>query len=772
MSYLTLKGFKKVDEDTHPELLQSEVLASLINMTLDYPGKYGIPRKRFGFSKFNANGVTDNKFNSIHDVTDISGNNYLLLGHEGNLSKSLSGTGALSSIKTGLSTDKIRIAGLKNGRYALTNGYDKPFYVAAAAFATVGNLGITKPNTTSMTLAQAPGGNMEAGGVYGFAVQFITDTGDKSSVSNYTSIKLADGYNSVSIANIPVSSDSRVVAKRIFRTKANEIVYYLSLTIPNSQTSIQDSTADTSLDLSVIAETLSMPTKAKYLINHKDRLFFGNVSRSEISLLQNPTINVTANVLLTSSEGVVADGVYYYRFCWVDKNGLESELSTTKVVTVSGGAGSAAVDLSLAPYISDDNIAFYRVYRGKWNLDPLSVPTLYYVTDIPMNLTTVTAGYIDINNQSDLSIVYPKTESVSQFKDYKNAIIFTDIDNISSAPAINFIQVFPDEGDEIVGLVDDQDGILIFKKNSICKLYTSGSPYNWAVKKINETGSDEPESICKVGSSVYFSKSKKIYKYSNGAIEYISKGLQTSFNLVTTFSASAYSAKNNWLIYAVILTATHYLFIYDEKLDTWYKFSISTAYSVTEKRIGSSTGTILIGCLKYLAKYDIAALVDTNSDLTTAISVSLITKTFTFPEGLHEARLRKLWVNYTSVFDDRISNNITHKLYDVETAEQKTLIETIESPNFRRIELITDSMDGELIRSAKFYCEISGSSLNEFSAFILEYRPVRLRQYFNSAGGTNNANISGEISSYAMFIPVGSSRLITSNFDIYKVLVQ
>ena len=93
----------------------------------------------------------------------------------------------------------------------------------------------------------APGTNLGIGQYYYF-VTYVTATGE-TSAGSYFAITTTSGNQAVNL-NIPVSSDSRVTARKIYRTKVgatSDNEYYLATVSDNSTTSYSDTIADASL---------------------------------------------------------------------------------------------------------------------------------------------------------------------------------------------------------------------------------------------------------------------------------------------------------------------------------------------------------------------------------------------------------------------------------------------------------------------------------------------------------------------------------------------
>lgn len=101
-------------------------------------------------------------------------------------------------------------------------------------------------NPAQLTGNLAAGGNVDTG-LHGYFVTFYTQTGETNSAGPFQ-ITTTPGFNSV-VLNVPISSDPRVVGRRLYRTKAGSAYSeFLLATIPNNTaTTYTDTAADSTL---------------------------------------------------------------------------------------------------------------------------------------------------------------------------------------------------------------------------------------------------------------------------------------------------------------------------------------------------------------------------------------------------------------------------------------------------------------------------------------------------------------------------------------------
>lgn len=587
------KGTRRVDEFTEPELVSENDVIVLNNMVLDIEGGKAV--KRGGLKKFNNNAAASS-FASLHDVVDENGNNYLIGAAGTNFIKSLKGTGAWSNIKTGLTNEaKTRIA-TYDGKFFVANGKDEMF--VTDIHTDQWDFNVDKPDVGSVTTADASGGSLEADARYRWIIVYVTDKGEVSNVSMPIGHSLnGDDGNStdatnkkITLSNLPVSSDSRVTSRRIYRTEGDGITFYLLKGIDNTVTSYLDDRADTKLST---ADTISFVDEiltAEYLTIHKDRLVIANVTKNKKNYVttkpaQLPVILVTAN---NGAPGML-DGIYKYKISFLKDNDEESEL--TKEISVELDKNVYAwtnyeskITLTdiVQPFLGasddfDSSIIQIRIYRTK-----AGGSIYYWVKDLQPSSTS----YATADNTPDSSLTneaYPKsgagaTDTVNLF----SHLMFSELGQPTSMKTLNSFPIFPNDGDVITGLINQADGVLIWKTNSICKIFTSGSPRNWSVQKLVQLlGCDDPDSIAVAGSRIYFRNKSHVYRYPDRLKLPLSLSKKYTIEALPRTYDAIYMQSRQWYVMA----CGDMILVYDEKYEgqdgrgAWYEFNDGTISS-------------------------------------------------------------------------------------------------------------------------------------------------------------------------------------------------
>jgi hypothetical protein len=190
-----------------------------------------------------------------------------------------------ASIKTGLTAGNYGVFESFDNFMWWVNGVDTPLKYDGT---TVTNASIANPDVGSFAVAISSAGNLD--GTYQYLVTFyVSATGQESQP-----FPIADAYSSVTVSSkrtyltyIPISSDSQVTARKIYRTTGTGSLYNARLvtTIEDNTTTVyEDNIADSSLGDLIELNHDPMPTLTK-IVKHNDR-FFGfteNSSRLYVS---------------------------------------------------------------------------------------------------------------------------------------------------------------------------------------------------------------------------------------------------------------------------------------------------------------------------------------------------------------------------------------------------------------------------------------------------------------------------------------------------------
>lgn len=737
MESLVFGGFRKVNESVSPERLQPDEVTVLENMRLDEP--IGEASTRKGFSRYSLEVDTAGAINNIYDVVDKNGANYLISAIATKVRKSLNGSGAFSDIKTGLTGSlKTRMANY-GGKFFFTNGTNSPFYSELAA-SDVQGVEIESPDIDGVVLStDATAPTILTAGIYRYLLVYRTADGHVSnpSVRMEVGAEYAVALKSIAFLDLPVATDTRIITKQLFRTIVNGFnTFYLVATLENSVTTYTDRTPDSALDTTTTAEYLNTPKSSFNVCVNSDRILFANLMKAYTNRVIPPSYLAQdggSAYFTATTGGSMAAGDYQYWYSYVDQDGNESALVYFSHKTIS--APNNAIELRFFPLpivstgVLDTKIKYIRFYRSTVN-DVTPPYEAYWIGDFAIAGAVINSQYYkDIKADASLGAIYPKetTHNPTEQVSLRSSIIYSNPFKPLEYPELNYIEIFPDDGDQINGIFNDDNGIVVFKEKSICKLFTNGDPSNWSVVKISENiGCDEPDSIFKYEKSYFFVYKNMPYVLDGGSVKPIGYDRKPTFDSVTTFLGATFWDKALWYVLAVYITDTYYLLCYDTKLGTWYKFNLDTADCVARKEFGTDAGKLLIGGDLYINQYDEAQTYDTDNaaEIITFITPELRTKTYLFQDSFTTARLMFLFLNYERMISTT-SGQAIFTITNPETAADKQLVDEDDTPIGGLTQAIykvaTDGMTGTLKRAKKLYLNMTGQGIAKFYGAKLEY---------------------------------------------------
>lgn len=631
--------FQRVDEDTSIEKLTNGTVATLDDMVLNNP--YGSASVRGAWTLKN-NFQTTNPIKRMINVRDTDNQEWFLAGN-GSLISSSTG-GVWGNVKTGLTgTGAFQFTQIPKG-IVITNGSDKPFILSGSDFLINDTVEIVPPDVSSITMqrtSDSDAGNLRAQCAYRWILVYKTEVGEISNVSApFAFVNSTGGYNTQTVTlerkfllrEIPVSTDSRVTRKILYRTegwvqpeKTTGLIFYRVADFENDVTLFVDDVADIDLDFGDVIRFVRLPNKAEYTIRSNNRLWFANyelpkISQSRPTITAKPhgspstypvgganwaddsisasaILGTIANLVVTadaiSATGLIPNFFYQYMYTYVNHNGIESRPSYgTSVFQVGSGVnGGSFHTITSAVYDGgrvganntlhqSPNVKSRRIYRTlgqEFTFSPNAFD--FYLVEEQL-IDTGTSGskisttFID-DNMDDNTTMYAE-----EVEPQISAIAWSKVDRPSYFAVEDVKQVFAEQqGDPITGFFDDGNGVMIWKRNTIVKLYHTGASQNWYLRKIStEQGCDNPLSLIKTGNTYYFSYKKKIYSMRSGEAPIdISYGRYATFNTLDILNVVG---NDLWIIYTCTDGTNQYQMVYDRIVRTWYKFNFST-YALT-----------------------------------------------------------------------------------------------------------------------------------------------------------------------------------------------
>ena len=669
---MTLEAIERVNEFTDPELLKETEVTKLDNLILEG----GRAKRRGAIQSYN----TDTADGNIKGLYELDGLIYGLV-DVGSTRKLRKLDTTWSDVKTSLSDVPLQFQRYKD-KGIFSNGSNALFTVENE---TAHNFIITAPDLSDVTLTLSSGSNLDASSYYSYKMTYVTADGEESAFSKSRDI-LTTTSTTIVLASLPTSSDTRVTGRKIYRTEGGGSTYYLVATLNNTITTYTDSLADTGLDTSEPIKYLVEVEKATVMCTHKDRLILGDITSSN-------SVDVLPFRLILSTTSGSLTGTFRYGMSFTMVNGRETDIIATADIALN----SQGTSIFYVPSRTQDTsaVAQVNIYRTTDNVN-------YYLV---ASSSTKSRTFTD--NTATLTQAFPAVSSDS-YEEWINQsrIYYSDISKPQQIPQLNYIDIYSDDDESITGLVDQEDGILVFKEKSICKVYTSGSPYNWRlVKLVENIGCSDINTIQRGKNSVYFKFNDDVYRYPDMQIVSLEfKDTLAGKTIVDT----AYISKYNWYV----MVSTSELYIYDERVGSWLRFyGGADFYSALE----TVAQDFLIGS-EILLRYEEDESLDYNdydNTNTDSISCLLRSKHFLTSNPTQMFRLRKLF----SSFKVGANATVTQKLINPEDSTYRLNVSS--TSGWKSFKGIIDSFSGTLKQTHKLRYEIYGD-VEEFSSMTIK----------------------------------------------------
>jgi hypothetical protein len=181
----------------------------------------------------------------------------------------------------------------------------------------------TGPQLTGITFTSNPGAGSLSAGTYHYDFCFVTAEGETecviSNVYYASGVSLSNG-SSMTLSNIPVSSDPRVTGRKVFRSLVNPysagsgqyFTYFIGTISNNTQTTYTDTTADSSINTNTAQYSYrkSNTTAGQLFIQNIKTLFsdsyntvFGNNAYSSANNRGNSTVAIGTESLRDNTTG-------------------------------------------------------------------------------------------------------------------------------------------------------------------------------------------------------------------------------------------------------------------------------------------------------------------------------------------------------------------------------------------------------------------------------------------------------------------------------------
>jgi len=268
----------------------------------------------------------------------------------------------IGSLTSGAANYAIYTVGATPSYFGGNVGFGTPNPVSGAALTSGGNLAFRLVIAPGAPTGGAPtaGGSVNDG-AHLYKATFVTAVGETELGTVSSVVTTGGGNNTVPLSAIPLSSDARVTARKLYRTKAGGSSYFLVTTLSdNSTTTYIDAASDASLG----ADDWT----------NRNNLTAGVITATDVATypLGMASTNNTGwgkGVLLANTTGghLAAFGVYSLLNNTVG-NGNSGFGANTLRMTVDGNSNTAGGYGALYTNVSGSGNAAWGVSAGAFNL--------------------------------------------------------------------------------------------------------------------------------------------------------------------------------------------------------------------------------------------------------------------------------------------------------------------------------------------------------------------------------------------------------------------
>jgi hypothetical protein len=269
----TIENFRTLAQKTQDELLDPQVGREAYNLRFDET--YGSLVKRLNRAKYAsmASLGTSRVIGAYRYYKNSDDTKYQIVAYSTFLKLGSDTAGTFSNIKTGLTAD-LRWTWItyKDLCYGF-NGTDNNIVFDGTNCEDMGVPIPTAPSGVDSGVAGNPNG------AYKYKVTYLIDSYQEGSSSVASATVTTTGAKQITVT-IPVSSNTRVTHRYLYRTAASGSIYYFCAQIANNaDLTYTDNIADASLDTTIIAPTdYGAPGAYQLSCLHKSRIFLARNS--------------------------------------------------------------------------------------------------------------------------------------------------------------------------------------------------------------------------------------------------------------------------------------------------------------------------------------------------------------------------------------------------------------------------------------------------------------------------------------------------------------
>lgn len=297
----------------------------------------------------------------------------------------------------------------------------------------------------------------------------------------------------------------------------------------------------------------------------------------------------------------------------------------------------------------------------------------------------------------------------------RSRIRWSRVGQADSWESTSWIDVDPDDGTEITGIVPFADGIVVFKEKAM--FFLSGVDANtFTLFPIDSTiGTQSPGSIAVTESDVFFlDNTKGIFRFDGAEVIKVSDKIESDLLDTISFAnrqyAKGYFFRTSYYLSMHDGTANNYQWVYDTRNEAWSRWTNGFHGAATRDGI-----MYVVGALDEDNNLDIGIYkwLDTEADNGTAYNVRAITGWLS-PQGDFSAM--RFRIRYIDVVAKEGAGTLNVKLYeDFKTSTSTTGTVDLDNNNFdhvyRRVHFVPALQSGRTTFQLEFQMD---SATNRF----------------------------------------------------------
>lgn len=275
--------------------------------------------------------------------------------------------------------------------------------------------------------------------------------------------------------------------------------------------------------------------------------------------------------------------------------GSYSKITATTTITLDQVNLAQATSLNDAlVFCNEDDQPFYFTANS-------SATAITTATFQGAKTCTSYSNYLIVANTTETSLRYP------------SRVRWSDVNTLNSYPALNFIDVEPDDGDFIVSLIQYEDSVYVFKRHSIYRMIVTGSdgPDAFIIRPVVRNNGTWAKNSVKVipGVGLVFLSQSTIYtlngsyasQYSENGLTPIGDPIQNTINTInrsqwTHAVGEVYPKRYEyWLSVSTGGTHNDTILVYNYILKAWSVYSDINASAMTIADDSGGNNVLLTG---------------------------------------------------------------------------------------------------------------------------------------------------------------------------------